>query len=124
MLKHSLNCSPICSTPSSESAIDTTSTTPGLGYAATPSISSYGNSSGIVWAIKNTSAPGSAVLYALDAGDLHELYDTKQCVHNSVYVDQPGPATKFSVPTIANGFVYIGTQIDFDIYGLTSRPCD
>ena len=33
----------------------------------------------------------------------------------------PGTTVKFSVSTIANGEVYIGTQTDVDVYGLLQR---
>lgn len=67
---------------------------------------------------------GAPVLYAFKADDLSKLYDTGQCHLNHVQVDQPGAATTFSVPTIANGQVYIGTSTDFDIYGpVTTRTC-
>jgi hypothetical protein len=35
-----------------------------------------------------------------------------------------GNPTKFSVPTVANGYVYIGTEADFDIFGPTTATCD
>jgi len=79
----------------------------------TCSISANGSTNGIVWAVEN--AAGPAVLHAYDAIDLsHELYNSNQ----SGTRDLPGPATTFSVPTIANGKVYIGTTTDFDVYGL------
>jgi hypothetical protein len=101
----------------------------GLGYAATPSVSSNtgqnGYSGGIVWAIKYDSGETPPVLFAFDAGTLSELYDTKKCNPGGTYPDQPGTATRFSVPTIANGHVYIGTKTDFDIYGvLNTRSCN
>jgi hypothetical protein len=121
----STSCStpPICS-PVASTNVDPTGT--GLGYAATPSVSSnpsYQN--GIVWAIKLDSRQTNPALFAFDAGSLTELWDSKQCVDiTGVPRDQPGVTTKFSVPTIANGFVYIGTQTDFDIYGMVaSRTC-
>lgn len=104
-----------------------TSTSVTFTYDATPSISSSGTQNGIVWAISHIgqaqdSTPG--ILYAFDALTLTELYDSNQCFINHVQVDQPGPSTKFSVPTIANGYVYIGTQTNFDIYGPKStRTC-
>lgn len=61
------------------------------------------------------------VLYAFKADDLTNIYNTGTCFINHVQVDQPGKATTFSVPTIANGQVYIGTQTDFDIYGPATR---
>lgn len=102
-----------------------------MGFAATPAVSSnlqgstYSN--GIVWLIKNPSdppanrqhpsGPSPAILFAFDALTLNELYDSNKCLE----MDAPGLATHFSTPTIANGFVYIGTQTDFDIYGPVSR---
>ncbi len=81
-----------------------------IGYpGATPSISSSGNSNGIVWAI----APGGgAVLEAFDpANGLATLYNS------STQGASTGQGVKFSVPTIANGKVYVGTQTGVDVYG-------
>jgi len=121
----STSCStpPICS-PVASTNVDPAGT--GLGYAATPSVSSnpsYQN--GIVWAIKNDDRHTDPALFAFDAGSLTELWDSKQCVDiTGIPRDQPGVTTHFSVPTIANGFVYIGTLTDFDIYGVVpSRTC-
>ncbi len=95
-------------------------------YGTTPSVSSSGNSNGIVWAVDDLNgyaAQGgaAAVLHAFNASSMIELYNSGQCGT----ADLPGPATKFSVPTIANGYVFIGTQTDFDIYGvlLQARQC-
>jgi len=105
------NCGVLCA------ATHNMTTPMNLGYSATPAVSSgptYTN--GIVWAIKNvTTALG---LYAFDATNLQtELYDSNKCIIGAVPVDRPGNPTRFSVPTIANGYVYIGTETDFDIYG-------
>lgn len=92
-----------------------------LGFpGATPSISAHGTSGGIVWAIDSTNfglpnnpAPGPAVLHAYDAINVgNELYDSSVLVK-----DQAGNAVKFTVPTIANGKVYVGTQTELDVYG-------
>jgi hypothetical protein len=120
---------PVCTTP-------ITSQGPNLGYLATPSVSSspydpnsqtYPN--GIVWAVAGDNSPqggNPAILYAFDASssNLSELYDTNQCKQGGIQVDQPGPATKIpAVPTVANGYVVIGTQTDVDIYGNLTRTC-
>ncbi|GLV58751.1 hypothetical protein KDH_55810 [Dictyobacter sp. S3.2.2.5] len=79
-------------------------------------ISSNGSTagSGIAWTI----GP-NAVLYAYDATNLaKELYNTSQ---NSSRDGLPS-YTKFSVPTIANGEVFVGTHSTLDIYSLLSTP--
>lgn len=107
---------PICYAAAS-SNIDPNSSLPAVGYAATPSVSSNVTASGIVWVLSSVSShPG---LYALDAGSLSELYDSNSCFTN----DQITPG-KFSVPTVANGYVFVGTLTDFDIYGVIQpRSC-
>ncbi len=81
---------------------------------ATPSVSSMpDNTNGIVWALDNSryctpQSPGCgpAVLHAYDAGNLAtELWNSTQGTGNSA-----GNAVKFTVPTVANGKVYIGTR--------------
>lgn len=91
----------------------------------TPSISSNGTTTGtgIVWVISppnqctdngcNPSGPGT--LRAYDATNLgNELYNSGQNASR----DQLDSFTKFSVPTIANGEVFVGTQTSLSIYGL------
>jgi len=92
----------------------------------TPAVSSNGatKGTGIVWAIEtyNQASGGNpAILYAFDALKLTELYDTNQCGTQ----DTPGLAVKFTVPSVANGKVYIGTQGELDVYGPISpaRTC-
>ncbi len=85
----------------------------------TPSISANGNSNAIVWTVEN---PGGqpmgnppAILRAYDATDLtKKLYDSTQMGGR----DQAGPAMKFTVPTVAKGKVYFGTETELDVYGL------
>jgi hypothetical protein len=102
-----------CSAGSPPLCSSQVSTAPGFAYGATPSVSSNGSADGIVWAIESTgksvsTAPGA--LYAFATGTLTELYNSSRCQVGGVYQDQPGAGTTFSVPTIANGRVYIGTM--------------
>ncbi len=85
---------------------------------ATPSVSSNGTMGGIVWAIEGDgyTPMQSAVLHAYDATNLAtELYNSTQASGGR---DAAGPAVKFTVPTVVNGHVYIGTQTELDAYGV------
>ena len=88
-----------------------------FGYpGASPVISANGTTGGIMWAIDSSQwkSSGPAILYAFDATNLtNELYDS-----NQFSADAPGPAVKFTVPTVANGSVYMGTQTQLAVFGL------
>ncbi len=84
-----------------------------------PVISANGTSNGILWAIRADafSTPGPAVLLAYDATNVGKLlYASSQ----NTARDAAGPAVKFSVPMVANGKVFLGTQNEVDVYGLLS----
>jgi outer membrane protein assembly factor BamB len=91
------------------------------GKGATPSISaSSPPANGIVWAIDAGAfgtpccANGPAVLHAYDATNVGtELWNSSQGTGNAA-----GNAVKFSVPTVANGKVYVGTRGELSVYGL------
>ncbi len=95
------------------------STTGSLYGGATPVVSANGNFNGIVWA-EHTNAvqpEDSAILYAYDASNLsQELYDSTQAGARDV----PGPAqgTRFTVPTVFDGKVYLVSGSELDIFGL------
>jgi hypothetical protein len=91
----------------------------------TPSVSAGGAQGGIVWILDNhlyctkqSSACGAAVLHAYDAADMaHELWNSAMAT-----ADAAGNAVKFTVPTVANGKVYVGTRGNNTggVYGSTS----
>ncbi len=91
-------------------------------HGATPSLSSNGNASAIIWDIDDTayvgtdpSTGGHAVLHAHDATNLTtELYNSSQAGSR----DTAGIAGKFTVPTIGGGKVFVPTNNELDIYGL------
>ena len=79
----------------------------------TPSISANGTSDGIAWVIRRGA---NSVLYAYDAMNLsHELYhSTAQATPRL----SAGRYVKFTVPTVANGKVYVGAQRRLSVFGL------
>jgi FG-GAP-like repeat len=97
LLRFQFNSHAMLNAPSSQ-----TSST--FGYpGATPTISSNGNSNGIVWAYEANS--GHAVLHAYDATNLAtQLYDSSS---SNVSI---GGAVTFAVPTVCNGKVFVGTS--------------
>jgi hypothetical protein len=88
----------------------------------TVSVSGNGNSNGIVWAVDNDAyfrvPQGPAVLHAYDATNLaRELYTSNQRSGR----DNPGQSSKFTVPTVAGGKVFVGGAGQLSVYGLL-RP--
>jgi len=80
---------------------------------ATPSLSASGATNGVVWALRTNSycttqstTCGPAILRAYDATNVAtELWRS-----DANAADAAGFAVKFTVPTVANGKVYVGTR--------------
>jgi len=84
----------------------------------TPAISANGAKNGIVWIVSTKVWNGPdqpAVLFAYDAADVsRELYNSTQ----NPTRDGAGYALRFTIPTIANGRVYVPAKRRIDVFGL------
>ncbi len=125
--------SPACSTASAY-AYAVSGTPLQFPYGVTPTISANGSSANdaLLWAIwsdgsvvpanqqfsyNGTTFPvaQNGRLYAFDAdsvsdNNMKKLYSSLDCKPGGSAADAINPATKFSVPAIANGYLYLGTQ--------------
>ncbi len=82
---------------------------------ATPVISANGTSNGIAWALETNGSGEAAVLHAYAASNVaNEIYSS----NDNSGRDNPGPAIKFSVPTVADGKVFVGAQFQVSVFGL------
>jgi hypothetical protein len=89
---------------------------PGAG----PVVSANGTRNAIVWLIETKvwndyNSSKVSILHAYDAANVsRELYNSEQ---NSTR-DRGGPTVRFTIPTVANGRVYVGARGQVDVYGL------
>jgi hypothetical protein len=86
---------------------------------ATPVVSAKGTSNALIWLIDTSGALATpntpAILRAFDPTSLsNEIYNNGMVPLR----DTAGLAVKFTVPTVANAKVYVGTQTELDVYGL------
>jgi hypothetical protein len=82
---------------------------------ATPAISANGASGGILWATHWAGDTTPGVLHAFDATNLaNELYNTTQAGSR----DALDTGVKFSIPTVANGKVFLGMKSSLVALGL------
>jgi len=87
------------------------------GYpGATPVVSANGTNNAILWYIQGDTGTNAAVLHALNPYNLTQEYWNSALSGK----DAPGPPTKFCVPAVANGKVYVGSKNRLSIYGLKS----
>ena len=78
-------------------------------------VSANGNSNGILWAVQNNDVTAPGVLFAYDATNLaDELYDSSQMGNR----DTLDVASKFTIPLVANGKVFVSSQSQLTAYGL------
>jgi hypothetical protein len=112
----SLRMYPLNLTNSTFGAASSTSSTNFTWPGSTPSISSLGATNGIVWDTQAANGANPAILHAYDATNVSkELWNGSQASGNR---DRAGNYVKFTLPTVANGKVYIGTASEVDVYGL------
>lgn len=78
-----------------------------------PSVSSNGNTNGILWALEPD--PANVGLRGYDATDLSKLLYNSNTAPGDVI---NSPSNKFTPPTVINGKVYVGTANSLEVFGL------
>jgi hypothetical protein len=106
LVKLTMTTAGFTSTP----ATQTTFTFPYPGNS--PLISANGNTNGIVWATQHSGE--AAIIYAFDANNLTSLL----WASNQNSRDTADISVRFSVPTVANGRVYLAGKTSLVVYGL------
>lgn len=83
---------------------------------ATPVVSASGTTNGIVWILDlgAWASNGPAILDAYDANNVGTLLYSSPASGSGA----AGPAVKFTIPTVANGKVYVGGEYKFTVFGL------
>jgi hypothetical protein len=83
---------------------------------AVPVVAANGTASGVVWILDLSAwtASGPAILDAYDATNVGTLLYSSPASGTGA----AAPAVKFTVPTVANGRVYVGGQYVFNVFGL------
>jgi fibronectin type 3 domain-containing protein len=85
------------------------------GRGGTMAVSANGSASGILWALQTTGSASPGVLHAYDAGNLgNELYNSSQAGPR----DTLDIWSKFSLPLVANGKVFVNSVSQLTVYGL------
>ena len=85
---------------------------------STPSLSANGTANAILWMITDFANAKHAVLHAVQPSNVAvELYNSNMMPDR----DTAGLGVKFTVPTVADGMVFVGTQNEVDAYGLLQR---
>jgi hypothetical protein len=84
-----------------------------------PAVSANGTTNAVVWIIDYTAwqptpASGPAILDAYDATNVGTLLYSSP----SSGAGAAGPAVKFTIATVANGKVYVGSESNFAVFGL------
>jgi hypothetical protein len=89
-------------------------------HPATPAVSSNGAKDGIVWVAltKAWNAQDTiGILQAYDAADVSRMLYTSAANPR----DTPGVVTRFAIPTVAGGRVYVGMKGGVWVYGLLTQ---